>query len=137
MKLILLLLIFTVTINVNALTCIASQKKNDNVYKIQLRVKNKNNVDLVLFQNGVEIERCKGESQNVFSKKSMITRSHFIYWELMCDKFRETELSLSNQGKLKFQEDKNSKGTLIYSEYEESILCQFSENKLSNIQKLK
>ena len=55
----------------------------------------------------------------------------------MCDKFRKTELSLSSEGKLKYQEDKDSKGVLVYSEYEESIFCQFSENKLSNIQKLK
>ena len=125
------------SINAYALTCTASLKKNDNIYKVELRVKNKNNVDLVLIQNGVEVERCKGESQNVFSKKSMITRSHFIYWKLMCEKFRETELSLSSEGKLKYQEDKDSKGILVYSEYEESIFCQFSDKKLSNIQNLK
>ena len=55
----------------------------------------------------------------------------------MCDKFRETELSLSSAGKLKYQEDNESKGILIYSENEESIFCQFTENKLSNIQNLK
>jgi hypothetical protein len=121
----------------NAITCTASKKKGDQNFKIEIKVKNKNNVDLLLFMDGVKIEHCKGESKNVFSPESSMTKTNFIYWNLKCDRYLSSNITLSTKGKLKFQEDENSKGILVYAENEDSIFCYFSKNKMKNIKNIR
>ena len=58
MKKIYLIIILSILNNAHALICTATKKKGEYNFKIQVKVKNINNVDLLLYRDGIKIEEA-------------------------------------------------------------------------------
>ena len=121
----------------HCLECNYEFKEKGGSYKVQLKIKNKNDVLLQLFTNGIMTESCKGKSENYFGNENQVKFTHQIYFNLSCKQFLKTHIKLNQNGKLKFQEDNISRGMLNFSEYRQSELCRFGKRKLQQIKALK